>query len=129
MKVLIVSSSDDNNAHVQRLSIIEEGLKRSGVDTRVLHNGDYFFTATSLIRILNMPFYFKLTRECDVIHGGSTTATFLMAFTKPFNNSKIIYDVNGNAIGEALLRALTNLGTYSRLEHIILRKAFYCDTH
>jgi len=125
MKVLIVSSSTSNedDAGVQRLSIIEEGLKRLGVDTSILHDGDYFFTTPHLIRILNTPFYFRLVRGYDVIHGGSTTATFSMGLTKIFHNSKLVYDVHGNAIREAVLlrkNALDIKGNYTLFQSMIM---------
>jgi glycosyltransferase involved in cell wall biosynthesis len=125
MKVLIVSSSasNDNDAYVQRLSIIEEGLKRLGVNTHILHLGDYFFTTPPLIQVLNAPFFLKLTRGYDVIHGGSTVATFCMGLIKTFYNSKVVYDIHGNAIEEAHLfrkNALDIKGNYTLFQSMIM---------
>jgi glycosyltransferase involved in cell wall biosynthesis len=125
MKVLMASGGASNydGAYVQRLSMIQEGLKRSGVDTSILHTGDYFFTTPYLIRILNTPFYFKLTRGYDVIHAAGTTAAICMGLMKTFHNYKVVFDVHGNGIEEArLLRksALDIKGNYVLFQSMIL---------
>ena len=125
MKVLFVSGGafNDSGAYAQRLSMIQEGLKRSGIDTSILHTGDYLFTTPHLIRILNTPFYFKLTRGYDVIHAAGTTGTICMGLIRTFHNYKVVFDVHGNGIEEArLLRknALDIKGNYTMFQSMIL---------
>lgn len=102
MKVLFFSSfaSNSNDACEQRYYIFKEGLNRLGIETGFVHIGDYFFRTPSLIRILNMPFYYKLTRGYDVIHGGDAAATFLLGPIKSSSNCRVVYDIVGNTVEE-----------------------------
>lgn len=98
LRVLFVSAatSHDHSAYTHRLLTLKEGLEESGVLTKILYIGDYSFKSPSLIKALNIPLLQSRIDGYDVIHGGASSACYVLGIMKHLKDFILINDVHGS---------------------------------
>lgn len=101
MKLLFLSRSNsrDHTAYTHRLSMLQRGLKRLGVETGFYYLGDRTITSHTMIP-LYIPVLTRVFRKYDAIHAGGMPCAYVANICKPFHFRKVIYDVHGDRIRE-----------------------------
>lgn len=124
MNVLFVSSKslhDDSYTH--RILQLKAGLEKFGVRTNILCLGNYPFNTPSILQPLNIPSILRLMKGYEIIHGGSTVASYVIGLAKSLIKSKIVYDIHGDPLDECrLLRknVFNPIDNYLILQAIIM---------
>ena len=106
MRVLFLSDtsvqSTSGSAQLHRLTKLQQGLDRLGIDTEFLSLQDMPLGRPTLLFPLNLLAVWQAIRDADIVHAISDAA-YAAALWKPFSNTPVVYDVVADALAEARL--------------------------
>jgi glycosyltransferase involved in cell wall biosynthesis len=113
MKVLFLSSEkmsngvNEGSAYLHRLHQLSSAIQEHGVRTEFLSLPEQPIGHPIFLQPLNFPFITNKAVGCDFIHAGGYAA-YVAAFLKPLIKTRVIFDVHGDVVSEALLQKSAN---------------------